>query len=150
MIHHLGTLVVSFLVTNWIYSEIVFFCPQIEPYAIRIAQVLRIPTHNEWPEIAGSKEAQALSKEIDRFVLTTGLKDFFLGLRNSQARVTGDQKPGTNPPLASEQFDAFLASPTPFKSGDDVFCAGKRKYVNGGFKAFEFDRLENVRKRQEF
>ncbi len=40
----------SFLVTGWIYAEIMLAFPGLQPVAQKVFQTVRIPTHNEWSD----------------------------------------------------------------------------------------------------
>ena len=130
-------------------------CPQVEPYISRLAEVLRIPTHDEWEGIINSDDARALSQELDSFMLSSGLREIFQDIRTSQNRVRGSGSSAANQSSAhggpeslnAPEFSKFLNKPSvrlPYRSGTDVFTASRRGIVNGGFKRFEFDRLENL------
>ena len=69
MVKILGHIILSFAITNWIYSELCLLYPPTEQLGNRIVEVVRIPTHDEWPKIANSKEAKVLSKQIDSQVM---------------------------------------------------------------------------------
>lgn len=116
MLQQIGVLIVSFLVTNWIYSEILLFVPQVEPYTKKIVRVARIPTHDEWPAIADSGEAARLSRQVHQFL---GVNHFskrsFFGLR-------GDRSKRSYPPELpyKDLFEPVGGIPN-FKSGSAIF-----------------------------
>lgn len=66
MLKFLGQLILSFVITNWVYSELCLFYPPTQQIGVRLTRVLRLPTHNEWSAIADSSEARRLDKEITR------------------------------------------------------------------------------------
>jgi hypothetical protein len=55
----------SFLVSNWVYSEAVLLCPPLDPIAKTVYQRAKIPTHNQWGEIVSSHNAEHLERDIE-------------------------------------------------------------------------------------
>jgi hypothetical protein len=58
-------LLISFLVTNWVYSELVLLCPPLETFAEKVYATLKIPTHDRWPAIAKSSGADRLASDLE-------------------------------------------------------------------------------------
>jgi hypothetical protein len=90
MIQQIGMLLVSFLITNWIYSEAMLLFPRLEPITNRVIQVARIPTHNEWGGIAQSQEAKKLHRQINAFLKIESPKK--LAVKNNTAVKLANQK----------------------------------------------------------
>lgn len=59
-------LAISFLVTNWIYSEAVLFCPPLDSFAQKVYRSSKLPTHDKWGKLADSRSADALGLTIER------------------------------------------------------------------------------------
>jgi hypothetical protein len=78
MIERLGKIALSFLVTNWIYSEALLFFPQLRPITKRIIAVAKIPTHNEWGGIANSRAGAALGADINHYLEHSALRNTFV------------------------------------------------------------------------
>jgi hypothetical protein len=83
----------SIILTNWLYAESVLFIPSVEPYFTRIAQVFRLPTHNEWPAMADSKEAQELERQLLAFKPVAAEKNAVQAvLRAGRVQASGDSR----------------------------------------------------------
>ena len=54
MLRFFGYTLLSIVLTNWIYSELVLFFPETKTLCKNFFEVVRIPTHDEWPEIAAA------------------------------------------------------------------------------------------------
>ena len=52
------------IITNWIYSEINLFVPKFIPTMQKVLNVVRIPTHDEWPAIAAGAGVPEIDKSI--------------------------------------------------------------------------------------
>jgi len=65
MIQFAGKLLISFLISNWVYCEVVLFVPPVGKIGERFMQVAKIPTHDEWPAIASSPRARALNSSLN-------------------------------------------------------------------------------------
>ena len=66
MFKYLGHFLVGLLLTNWLYSELILIVPEAEHISNRVSQVVKLPTHNEWPAIANSPRAVQLNSEINQ------------------------------------------------------------------------------------
>ncbi len=62
---------VSFLVSNWIYSEVVLLCPPVDRYAKDLYQASKLPTHDKWGRIASNSAADRLGLDLERQISTT-------------------------------------------------------------------------------
>ncbi|MCB0334847.1 MAG: hypothetical protein KDD62_01035 [Bdellovibrionales bacterium] len=65
---HVAALLISFLVTNWMYAEFLLLFPQVEPYCKRFMEVVKLPTHDEWSPILTSVEGKQLRSELHEFL----------------------------------------------------------------------------------
>lgn len=65
MINTIGKLLLSFMITGWIYAECVLLFPPTEQIGRRFVQVFSIPTHDKWPAIAASPEAKRLGGDLE-------------------------------------------------------------------------------------
>lgn len=57
--------ILSLVVSHWVFSETCLLVPGFKDFAVNFYQTVRIPTHNEWPEIASSDSALALNDKLD-------------------------------------------------------------------------------------
>lgn len=64
MIYKLGTLLVTFLITNWIYSELVLLYPPVDTFTKQMYRTVRIPTHNEWSDLTDNRYAVLLDRNV--------------------------------------------------------------------------------------
>jgi hypothetical protein len=64
----LGRFLLSFMVSNWIYSEAVLLCPSLDIFAKRVYQTAKIPTHDKWGEIASNPEAGEMDRGMQEGV----------------------------------------------------------------------------------
>jgi hypothetical protein len=102
MLKNFGKLLFSFMLTGWVYAESVLLFPPVEQLGNRFVQVFRIPTHDEWGEIADPAAARRLSTEIDLALSSvggSGVQNFFyryigkfIGTDQSQAQNMARQK----------------------------------------------------------
>lgn len=109
----------SLLITNWIYAEIVLFCPAVDDFVSRVIAVLAIPTHDKWPDIANSPEAKRLGRELEDSVIANsgsfgGGSEWF-DLASLRARWH-DYGSGARARAEAVQAD--------YVSGPDIFSAG--------------------------
>jgi hypothetical protein len=72
MLKNTAKLIFSFMLTGWVYAEAVLFFPPVKQLGERFVQVVRIPTHDEWGDIARSDRANRLSADIDRTLVRMG------------------------------------------------------------------------------
>lgn len=57
--------VLSLVVSHWVYSETCLLVPNFKEFAANFYHTVRIPTHDEWPEIASSDSAKSLNGSLD-------------------------------------------------------------------------------------
>lgn len=112
---------ISFLITNWIYSEVVLFVPSLENFVVSLYRTLQIPTHDKWPEIAKSSHALALEKDLYKSVrgVDTWLNPFS-SLFDRGVRVLWHNKHSVQSegPLVQAFGDK---GSLPFESGERIF-----------------------------
>ena len=91
--------VISFLITNWIYSEAVLFYPPLHDFSQSVYQAVKIPTHDQWPAIASSEDATRLATDIDSWFgsnafrgVTSQFGDWFSSARSHVPQASS----GTN------------------------------------------------------
>jgi len=77
MLSFAGKFLLTLIVTNWIYSEISIFLPGFQDFSAKMVETVRIPTHDEWPDIFNSNKAAALSIELDSMISSSSLNQFF-------------------------------------------------------------------------
>lgn len=115
---------ISLLVSNWIYSEIVFFCPSFDKFAKSVYQTAKIPTHDKWGDIVSDGSADRLGRDIERSISTVspGAAQSFSGFFDVQIRDlwnSGALRPIRNL-IGGDPFQSPIGS-TPFLSGEDIF-----------------------------
>lgn len=64
MFDFLVKFVISLVVSHWVYSEAVLMVPEFHDFAANFYRTVRIPTHNEWPEIVDSQSAKQVESEV--------------------------------------------------------------------------------------
>lgn len=57
-------LFLSFMVTDWVYSEASLFFPKFEELCRTIYEEVRIPTHPEWDDVAIGPRMAALEEDV--------------------------------------------------------------------------------------
>ena len=131
MLQHIGKVVVSLLITNWIYAEAVLLFPPIKPYSERVLQVLRIPTHDEWPGIISSPSARVLRADVDSFLRGSGLRGTFraIGVLDEKVLQAVGQGRGST-------AEKTLVREHPYRSGSEAFDNTSGGYIPGGYEAF--------------
>lgn len=137
MVEKLGKIALSFLISNWIYSETMLLFPQLKPYAQRVIDVAKIPTHNEWPGIVRSKNAKRLNSDINNYLAKSALAPVFVkaGIldRKVQKLIQLRQSPGSAP--AGEEKQPLL----PYNAGENIFVSNSgRMDLKGGYQEFKF------------
>lgn len=55
----------SFLISNWIYSEVVLFYPPFDSFAKTVYRTAQLPTHDKWGDLADPEAAGMLAAEIE-------------------------------------------------------------------------------------
>jgi len=133
MFRSIGTFIVSLLISNWLYAELVLFVPEIHPFLKRTMQVVRIPTHIEWGEIQTSTAAGQLITDIQTLVKATPFESLLasvgVGDPNVQNRLKG---------MAAKAF-AKSTRALPFKTGEDIFISSSSKSFSfGDYQHFVF------------
>ena len=66
-------MLISFLVSNWIFAEICFFFPSFDANMRRLYQIVQIPTHDKWAPIMQSSSGRELGHQIGNRVESSGL-----------------------------------------------------------------------------
>ena len=85
MINTLAKLLLSFMITGWIYAECVLIYPPLESIGSRFVRVFSIPTHDKWPAIASSPEAKKLGGDLESLLgKTVGKQRSIFGPRVKQ------------------------------------------------------------------
>ena len=108
----------SFLVSNWIYSEAVLFFPPLAPVAEKVFQTTQIPTHNKWHSIASAEGADRLASDVERAMaqntpwLGVSFSTFF------DRQVRSIWKAGSFRSMFSSNS---IAVSKPYLSGDEIF-----------------------------
>jgi hypothetical protein len=74
----LAKMFISFLLSNWLYSEICYFFPSFDDHARRFYKAVQVPTHDKWPDIANSPDGRKLGKQIYSGVESSGLSNTWL------------------------------------------------------------------------
>lgn len=69
----LAKMIVSFLISNWIYSEICYFIPSVDTLVKRVYNQVQIPTHDKWEPILTSSGGKKLGHKIKKDVNASGL-----------------------------------------------------------------------------
>ncbi|RMG42926.1 MAG: hypothetical protein D6719_05020 [Candidatus Dadabacteria bacterium] len=64
MVQTLGKIIISLMITNWLYQEATILVPKFDRFARNIYQTVRIPTHNEWPAIMRKGPAALLEHRV--------------------------------------------------------------------------------------
>ena len=64
MIYKLGTLLVTFLITNWIYNELVLLYPPVDSFTKEMYRTVRIPTHDRWGDLTDSRLAARVDRNV--------------------------------------------------------------------------------------
>lgn len=111
----------SFLVSNWIYSEAVLLFPPLDPVAKKVYQTAQIPTHDKWGAIAAPGAAQRLANDIDVAVARNtpsfgaSLSSFF------DQQVRSIWKTGSFQSVGNFLGSSTRVSSKPFLSGEDIF-----------------------------
>ena len=136
MFSFLAKLFLGFIVSTWVYSEIIYFLPQVDTIGTRILEATQIPTHDQWPEIASSADAEALKKELKsslRIATNNRAGSFGSGLEKlwstttSQrvARLFGIEEAEPIKPVAVRPYitgSAIFVVPSSFSSfKDEIF-----------------------------
>ena len=68
MLQVLSCVVLSFLVSDWIYSEVVLTFPQVGETIETVYREVKIPTHDEWPEGLRAQTADILKNALNTSV----------------------------------------------------------------------------------
>lgn len=115
----------SFLVSNWIYSEVVLLCPPVDRYAKDLYQSTKLPTHDKWDRIADNSVADKLGLDLERQISATsphaGLS--FSGFFDAGIKDLWNSR-SLQPILAMFGDDSLAALPSQranFLSGDEIF-----------------------------
>jgi hypothetical protein len=74
----LAKMFISFLLSNWLYSEICYFFPSFDDHARRFYKAVQVPTHDKWPDIANSPDGRQLGRQIYSGVENSGLSNTWL------------------------------------------------------------------------
>jgi hypothetical protein len=112
----------SILITHWIYSETVLVCPPFDPFAKQVLQVVQIPTHDKWGQIADDAGADRLSAEMDRAAALKAPGIHFELSHFFDDQVKSIWKLGSLKGLQDMLFASnSSASDRPFLSGDEIF-----------------------------
>jgi len=126
----------TLLVTNWLYSELLLIWPGFEGVTSGVAETARIPTHDEWPDIFDSNRAVALSAELDILLASSSIKHLFPSLKPEDKREISRQQHRLS--YNNYVYSDFLACQnSPFFSGESLFSA--RDF--GTYRYFLFPRL---------
>lgn len=56
---------ISFLISNWCYSEAVLILPGFDTFVKTVYEQIKLPTHNEWPEIGAGAGVPDLERSVD-------------------------------------------------------------------------------------
>lgn len=70
-------MLVSILVSNWIYAEICFFFPSVDTFVRTLYSQMQIPTHEKWGPILDSSGGKRLGHEVGGTLRETGLASVF-------------------------------------------------------------------------
>ncbi|MDC0357417.1 hypothetical protein OAO01_01250 [Oligoflexia bacterium] len=122
MFSFLAKLCLSFIVSAWVYSEVVYFLPQIDVFGSRIVEATQIPTHDQWPAIASAGDAAALKRELNqslRAVTSKHVAGFGSGLEKLWSTTTSKRVARL---FGIEKAEASQPAPDrPYFTGDAVF-----------------------------
>ncbi|MCB0321285.1 MAG: hypothetical protein KDD60_10185 [Bdellovibrionales bacterium] len=69
MIRFLLTLAASWSVSSWVFSEVYFFVPEVEPYVNAVERIIAIPRHDQW-------RPERFVSEIERIEVLLGDVEF--------------------------------------------------------------------------
>ena len=64
MIYFVFKLLISLVIGNWVYSEAVLMVPEFDRLARSFYQSVKIPTHDQWPQMLGEQSVIELEREI--------------------------------------------------------------------------------------
>lgn len=145
MLQYLGALVLSFVVTNWIYAEALLFMPSLGPVSERIISVLKIPTHDEWPDIMNSKSAKNLGREVDQVLGESQFSDKMVevGILDPEVRhMAATRGYFFNWGEAGDSAAGIEGSGQPFLTGEEIFVKTTRAGDPvGNYELFSFASL---------
>lgn len=109
-------ILVSFVLTNWIYSEAILFYPPLEDATKTVYQTVRIPTHDQWPSFSEAKEAKKYATNVDSWFgsgqITSSIGDWARSFRRK-----------TPSSVKAQSMRALVsAAPVPYLYGVDAFA----------------------------
>lgn len=114
MIYKIGTLLATFLITNWIYSELVLLYPPVDTFTKQMYHTVRIPTHNEWEALSDPRMAARVDSNV-----RAGLKEVS---RSAPARYYEIFDKRVRDLWRSGDVTALFGSKElPFLSGEEIF-----------------------------
>jgi len=137
MVEKLGKIALSCLISNWIYSETLLLFPQIEPFTQRVIQVARIPTHDEWPQVARAKSAKQLGTDISDYLTASSMAPVFVkvGVLDRKVQKLVSKRQGST--VVAEQKNQQPVRL--FLAGEGVFVGAEgKKDLLGGYQEFKF------------
>lgn len=70
-------MLVSFLVSNWIYAEVCYFFPSVDTFVRTVYSQMQIPTHEKWGPIIKSSGGKRLGYEVSGTLRDSGLSSVF-------------------------------------------------------------------------
>lgn len=115
----------SFLISNWIYSEIVLLYPPFDSFAKTVYRSARIPTHDKWDQLADSRAAEALATEIEGGLVRNSREvgDAFGAFFDSRIRQLWTE--GTFSLAGSSTMRSVPGVARAFLSDEDIFARRK-------------------------
>ncbi len=132
MLRFFAGALLSFLITNWIYSEIVLIAPEVGPLSKRAMQIIKIPTHDEWNGISRSSGSSQMALDIDNLIAASPIGKAFQSIGLSSPRNFQ-----VNYSKVKKQIPQAIKEAAPMLSGEDIFVSHAVNVVMpGGYTRF--------------
>ncbi len=116
MIHFAFKLLVSFLISNWIYSELCLSVPHFRSTSEMVYANVKIPTHDQWSAITDS----AGSAQLDSTLRST-VASIAPNAQVFDSRTTSLWDQATRALHQIFSFNFRPAAPLPYLTGDSIF-----------------------------
>jgi hypothetical protein len=134
-------MLLSLLVSNWLYTEICYFIPGFDAFARRTINSMAIPRHDQWIDIARSAEGSKLAHSIDSSLRSSGFTASPLWRALTDPRAAATWHLGEVPRWNSFDTSGFTSSDSwSFSSliGTDFWGGGGSPLESSNLESFKY------------